>query len=296
MKDSDRSLGTIYGLLGFMIVLWSANFLFVKIMVVRMPVLMVSCMRTSLAGLVMLPVFIWDRKRGAKPVTLDELPRLITLGIAGMGMNQLLFTLGVSRTSVAHASVLMGLTPLLVLLFVAFKGHEKFSVIRVAGVLLALGGVCVLQLSSSRSVGASYLGDLLVFGAGIAWALYTVMSKQLTKTRDAISVTALAYMIAAVGMLPVTLWQSYVHGLGLITPSLWAVLLYMAILPSVVGALIYYYALIYLPASRVTAFLYLQPLLATLMAIPVLGEHITLALVGGGAMVVTGVSITERGA
>jgi drug/metabolite transporter (DMT)-like permease len=69
----------------------------------------------------------------------------------------------------------------------------------------------------------------------------------------------------------------------------------MAVLPSVVGSLIYYYALVYMPASRVTAFLYLQPVLATLLAIPVLGEHLTGALIGGGVMVLAGVSLTERG-
>ena len=120
------------------------------------------------------------------------------------------------------------------------------------------------------------------------------MSKQLTRTRDAVSVTALSYMIAAVGLAPVSIWQVSQNGFGAVSPTLWAVLIYMAVLPSVVGSLIYYYALTHMPASRVTAFLYLQPLLATLLAIPVLGEHVTGALVGGGAMVIAGVSLTER--
>ena len=100
--------------------------------------------------------------------------------------------------------------------------------------------------------------------------------------------------LAAIGMIPITIWQISQNGIGVITPQLWFVLLYMAVLPSVIGSLIYYYALIYMPASRVTAFLYLQPLLATLLAIPILGEHITIALVGGGIMVLAGVSLTER--
>ena len=279
-----------------MILLWSANFIFVKMVVMRMPVVLVACIRTTFAGILMTPVFLWDLRRGAKPVTWDEVPKLVTMGIIGMCFNQLLFTLGVARTSVAHAAVLMALTPLMVLLFVSFRGHEKFSIVRLAGVVVALGGVCVLQMTSSKSAGASYLGDMLVFGAGIAWAIYTVMSKQLTKTRDAVSVTALSYMIAAVGLAPVTIWQASEHGFGAVTPTLWAVLLYMAVLPSMIGALIYYYALIYMPASRVTAFLYLQPVLATLLAIPVLGEHVSGALIGGGAMVIAGVSLTERGA
>jgi drug/metabolite transporter (DMT)-like permease len=296
LKEGESRHTTIYVLLGFMILLWSANFIFVKMVVMRMPVVLAACIRTSFAGLLMTPVFLWDLRRGAKPVTWDEVPNLVTMGIVGMGLNQLLFTLGVSRTSVAHAAVLMALTPLVVLLIVSVRGHEKFSIVRLAGVLIALVGVFVLQVSSARDAGASYTGDLLVFGAGLAWAIYTVMGKQLTKTRDAISVTALSYMIAAIGLAPLTIWQVSGQGFGAVTPTLWTVLLYMAVLPSVVGSLIYYYALIYMPASRVTAFLYLQPVLATLLAIPVLGEHVTGALIGGGAMVLAGVSLTERSA
>ncbi len=279
-----------------MIVLWSANFLFVKMTVARMPVLMVACFRTSIAGLLMIPVYHWDRSRGSRALEWSELPKLLITGVCGIAFNQIFFTLGVSRTSVSHAAVLMGLTPLVVLMMVAIAGHEKLSPIRLAGVLIALGGVAVLQLSTSRTTGATYLGDLLVFISGLSWALYTYVSKQLTKSRDAIAVTALSYMIAALGMIPITLWQMSSNGVGAMTPSLWGVLFYMAVFPSVIGSLIYYYALIYMPASRVTAFLYLQPLLATLLAIPILGEHITTALVGGGAMVLAGVSLTERNA
>ena len=295
MKDGESRHALIYALLGFMILLWSANFIFVKIVVQRMPVLMVACIRTTFAGLLMAPVFLWDLRRGAKPVSWDEVPRLLAMGVVGLALNQIFFTLGVSRTSIAHAAVLMALTPLVVLLFVSLRGHEKLSIVRLAGVFIALGGVCLLQVTSSRSAGASIIGDLFVFAAGLSWAFYTVMSKQLTRTRDAVSVTALSYMIAAVGLAPVSIWQISQNGFGAVSPTLWAVLIYMAVLPSVVGSLIYYYALTHMPASRVTAFLYLQPLLATLLAIPVLGEHVTAALVGGGAMVLAGVSLTKRG-
>jgi drug/metabolite transporter (DMT)-like permease len=69
----------------------------------------------------------------------------------------------------------------------------------------------------------------------------------------------------------------------------------MAVFPSVVCYSIYYYALTYVPASRVSAFSYLQPLLAILMAIPLLGEQPTRSLMAGGALVLTGVFLAERG-
>jgi drug/metabolite transporter (DMT)-like permease len=69
----------------------------------------------------------------------------------------------------------------------------------------------------------------------------------------------------------------------------------MAVFPSVVWYLIYYYALTRVPASRVSAFSYLQPPLAAAMGVLFLGEHITTPLVAGGTVIFTGVVLTERG-
>jgi drug/metabolite transporter (DMT)-like permease len=74
----------------------------------------------------------------------------------------------------------------------------------------------------------------------------------------------------------------------------WVSLAYMAFIPSVLCYLIYYYALARIPASKLAAFTYLQPLLAMLMAIPALGEHPTQALMAGAALVLTGVFVAER--
>jgi drug/metabolite transporter (DMT)-like permease len=74
----------------------------------------------------------------------------------------------------------------------------------------------------------------------------------------------------------------------------WLSLIYMAVFAAVLAYLIYYYALTYLPASRVSAVSYLQPVVATLFAVGFLGERISAVLIIGGILVLTGVVITER--
>ncbi len=69
----------------------------------------------------------------------------------------------------------------------------------------------------------------------------------------------------------------------------------MALFSSVISYLIYYYALSKISASRVSAFNYLQPVVATLLAAVMLGERVTLPVVAGGAVVFSGVYLTERG-
>jgi drug/metabolite transporter (DMT)-like permease len=68
----------------------------------------------------------------------------------------------------------------------------------------------------------------------------------------------------------------------------------MAAFPAVLCYLIYYWALNHIAASRISVLSYLQPPIATLMAVPLLGEVVTLPLIAGGALVFAGVYITER--
>jgi drug/metabolite transporter (DMT)-like permease len=108
-------------------------------------------------------------------------------------------------------------------------------------------------------------------------------------------VNTVAYLGGAAAMAPLTLSLAAGFPFGTVTARGWASLLYMALFPSMVCYLIYYYALTHIPASRLSAFSYLQPLLATLLALALLGERISGGLAAGGALVLAGVYLTERG-
>jgi len=96
-------------------------------------------------------------------------------------------------------------------------------------------------------------------------------------------------------LLPLTIWSGSQTAWQDISVLAWLSVIYMAGFASVLAYLIYYYALTYAPASRVSGLSYLQPLLATLMAIPILHEPLTISLVTGGALILAGVFVTERG-
>ena len=69
----------------------------------------------------------------------------------------------------------------------------------------------------------------------------------------------------------------------------------MAAVASVLAYMIFYYALTKIAATRVIVFTYMQPVLATTLGILLLGERVTPYLLGGGALVLTGVYLAERG-
>ena len=286
----------IYILILIMTTLWSANYVVAKFALREFPALLASGIRMIIAGAIMAAVYRW--KRGQGTVTAwkaGDVWVLLFLGMIGVGVNQFFFVLGLSMTTVSHAAIMIGLTPITVLFLACLMGLERLSGSRLLGMITALAGVALLQLTSAKTGNASLLGDLLVYLGGFMFALFTVRGKQETSRLDGVVVNTFAYVGTAIAMLPITIGYSLRFTYADVTWVAWASLVYMAVFPSVVCYSIYYYALTHVPASRVSAFSYLQPLLAMLMAVPLLGEQPTKSLLMGGALVLFGVFLAERG-
>lgn len=286
----------IYSLVSLMTTMWSLNYIVVKYALREFPPLFATAIRMTLAGFIMLGVYAWHSSKGKIPAwTRRDIWLLGFLGILGVGLNQFFFVLGISMTTVSHAAIVIGLTPVTVLLLAAAMGVEKLNWVRLLGMFIALAGVGLLQSASNGTHESNRWGDLFIYLASFTFALYTVRGKQETTRLGGVVVNTFAYAGSAIAMLPITLGYSANFSFQRVTWMGWTSLLYMAIFPSVVCYSIYYYALTHAPASRISAFSYLQPLLAMLMAIVLLGERPTPAFVTGGALVLVGVFLAERG-
>lgn len=297
-RSSSHAL--LYSMIAAMVLFWSANFIVGKIALRQFPPLLLSGLRIGLATVFILPVYAWQSmSRSGDKWDGQDLPMLMCLGIFGVTLNQLFFVLGLSRTSVAHSAILIATTPLCVLAIAAGIGQERITTLKAAGMALAMFGVAALNVIPSSGCGSStgptLLGDFFVFLAGLTFALFTVFGKSLSVRHSTVTVNTFGYLSGALGLAPMTIWQARSFEFSKVDATGWASLAYMALFPSVVCYLIYYHALKFIPASRVSALSYLQPAIATLMAAVTLGERITMPLVAGGAVIFAGVYLTERG-
>jgi drug/metabolite transporter (DMT)-like permease len=141
---------------------------------------------------------------------------------------------------------------------------------------------------------ATLHGDLLIFLGALSFSIFTVMGKRVSGSFSSITLNTFAYVGGGLTLLPLVLWQGGSIPFAGVSAGAWASVVYMALFPSVLCYLIYYYALTHIPASRVSAFSYAQPLIATALAVPLLGERPGAGLVAGGALVLTGVIMAER--
>ncbi len=288
----------LYGLISLMTLIWSINYVVAKVALRAFPALLIGPLRAAVAAVLLAPLYLWTRWRrnGGDPWQRRELLTLAVLGVFGITLNQVFFVLGMNRTSVAHAALLIATTPLQVMLLAALRGQESITPRKACGMLTAVGGIAVLNLGPGRGPqGASFAGDLFVFLAAFSFSVYTVFSKEVTRRHDSVTVNSLGYFAGALAGAPLLLHQSAGFPYSRVPASGWWALAYMALLSSVLCYLIFYYALNHMAATRLAAFSYMQPVIAALAGLVLLGEPITAAVGLGGLLVLSGVWVTGRG-
>jgi drug/metabolite transporter (DMT)-like permease len=281
-----------------MILIWAFNYIFGKVALRNMDGLTLASFRLVLAGMLILPVyFVRVRITGLQA----NFPRrdwaaLLGLSIFGVVVNQGGFTMGLSFTSVGHSSIVVGTVPVVVLLLAWGVGLETLNAVRLLGLGISFTGIVVLTSErAAHPTGRPLAGDLCTLVGVIGFAVYTVWGKKIAAQYDAIAMNTFNQCAAGVIMLPVAIRQATRLDWARVTWQGWFGVFYMAVMSSIVGYVIFYWALRHMPASRLAAFSYLQPVMAIALAALLVGERITPHVVAGGALVLLGVYLTERG-
>jgi drug/metabolite transporter (DMT)-like permease len=248
------------------------------------------------AVLVILPFYFAQRERSPLfPRTRSGLVYVFLLGVA-MAINQSLFTVGLAYTSSGHSSVILACGPVIVLLLARAMKQEALTTGKILGTALAFAGVMILETEQGLFTRSPFLtGDLITLGGTTSFALYVVFGKKIVREYDSITMNTVNLAVAAGVMLPIAVWKGIRLDWQGVGWAGWTGMFYMAAFSSVAAYVLFYWALRYMTASRVTAVNYFQPVGAIVLAALFLGERPTGHLLVGAALVVLGVYLAERG-
>jgi drug/metabolite transporter (DMT)-like permease len=274
---------------------WAANIVAGKMALLGFGPLALAQLRALGAALVFLLVFLAWPQRPRLRLAGRQWLLMAALGLSGVTLNQLFFIGGLERTSVAHTGLIVSLGPVMVLFLSCVLRLEALTALKLAGMLVSFGGVAVLTVGPSvpRS-GANWQGDLIVLASSAVFACYTILVKGVSDRYDALTLNTLVFGLGALLLAPVGAAATLGVHWSALTAQVWWSLAYMIMFGSVVPYLIYAFALTELAASRVAAFSYLQPVIATALGIWLLRERLTPKAVVGGSLILLGVYLTER--
>ncbi|MGD1073493.1 MAG: DMT family transporter [Bryobacteraceae bacterium] len=286
----------LYGLITVMLLCWSGNYVAAKIAFREVPPLLTMCLRTTISALLMIPIYWVESRKTRTQWTWREVRIVFAMGVLGMTLNQFFWTIGVARTTVVHSSMIMGTTPLWVLLMARAMGIESITWPKVGGMAIAMAGLAMLQVFRPQvsSSGPTLEGDFLVLLCALALGGMTAFGKRWKPKSGGVRIVGMGYGVGTLLLAPAWWISSRGFDYRAVSRGAWAGVVYMAVFSSITGYLIYYYALARIPASRMAAFQYLQPVFATVMAMVILGEELTAPLVAAGGIIFAGVYVTER--
>jgi len=223
----------------------------------------------------------------------------VYLGFFGVTVNQMCFTIGLHFTSVSHSAVIVGLSPIYILVLAVLFGLERATGHKAVGMLSALAGVAVLASENGISThSASIEGDAITMAGSLGFAMYGVLGKRVAGKYDTLTMTAFTHFAGALIVLPLAFHEGlalYAAGNWQQSWRVWGALLYMAVFSSALAYVFYFWLLRYLEASQLSAFTYLLPVLATILGIVWLGEKGSWSQVLGAVMSLGGVYWIESG-
>lgn len=220
--------------------------------------------------------------------------RLISLGILAIPLNQLLFLYGLNFTTPARSALYFAATPIFVFILAVPFLKEKATVPKLLGIAASFIGVAIVIGGGDLDKGVLY-GDILVLLAVMAWAAYTIVGKSLSKKYGALLITAYALSLGTLIYLPFGIYSALRFDYSHVNLDGWLSLLYLAIGTSVVFYTIWYWALARMEASKLAIFENIQLVIAALFSVWLVGETFGLDFYIGGAMVIAGVFLTQRG-
>ncbi|MEZ5124896.1 MAG: DMT family transporter [Thermoleophilia bacterium] len=296
----ERASLRLYLALAGATLVFGLSFVAIKFALRGFEPLLGAFLRFSLAGGVLFLIgrFTRERDGGAPPLTRAELGRLALLGFVSLTLYLGLENTGLAHTSAGEAAVLAGAIPIFVIVLNTFTLREPNGPRQWAGVFISFAGIIGLVwfgAESEDSAGGTLLGNLLVLGASLAVAIYTLMARHLLVQRSALHVTTYQHLFGALFIVPAVVAEAALVGVH--TPTWDAVggIAFLALAASALGYLLFNYALRHADASRVSVFTNLTPVVGVAGAYLVLGERFTLGQALAAAVVVLGVWLANTG-
>ena len=231
-----------------------------------------------------------------QPVARKDLRRMFLAAIFGVAINQILFFEGLNLTTPINASIIMVGTPILVLVMAHFMIKERISGRKLTGVILGFGGAAFLILRNGHFSLSSdtTLGNLLVLINASSYGLFLVMVKPLMSKYHPLTVMKWVFGFGLVIVIPVTIGPFSRTNFSEIPFNIWLSIAYVVIFTTIFAYLLNNYSLKKISPSANTSYMYLQPVLASLVAIFAGKDILTTNEIIASIMIFTGVYFVNK--
>ena len=271
--------------------IWGGMYVVSKVVLEIIPPFSLVTLRLVL-GTITLAIFLFIR--GFPNISPRQILKVLGVGFVGYGISLSLQFLGTKLSTAANGSLVTSATPAFVLLFAWMLLKEQITVRRLLALFLAtLGVIAVIDPRSAQLNPDLFLGNLLLIGAAVTWALYSVLVRKTTQNTDVL----LFSLIAFIGGLPISVpagaWELSTVGVGEINLGAVGGVLFLGIIATALAMVLWNTAFAYVDASLASLTFFAQPIVGTILGWLLLKETITPLFLFGGLLIGIGLVISS---
>lgn len=203
---------------------------------------------------------------------------------------------GLRFTSATNTGWIIAVTPLVLAVLSVVFLKEKLGVKELTGVLVATVGILLLV---SRGAITSFawlksVGDWLILASAHTWAIYTILTRDISRSRDPMAVTFIMLIAPGVVLLSYMLFTSDWVAFARMPAQALTALLFLGVCGTALGHWFWQEGVAGIGAARAGVFLFLEPIATTTLAVPYLHEPFGWATAVGGLLVMAGVYTAQR--
>lgn len=224
-----------------------------------------------------------------------DIGKLAVLSLFGVTINQSLFIKGMSLTSPISGAIIMITSPLLVLIIGSIVLKERITALRLTGIIVGLGGAIMLVVTNGLAAAKADnpFGDLLIFVNALSWGTFLVLVKPLMQKYHTVNVLKWIFLFGMIILVPLGYHDVSKIDWSTITPELWFDILFVVIGVTFIAYLLNVYGLKALSPAVVSAYIYLQPVMAAAIAIYVGADELSWFKVLSALLIFSGVMLAS---
>jgi drug/metabolite transporter (DMT)-like permease len=220
------------------------------------------------------------------------------LALTGVFLYHFLFLTGLQKVEPSRASIIIATSPVFITLFSAFLFREKLTILKFAGIILSvLGAIFVItegKLSAIFKKGFG-TGELCILGCLICWVIYSLLGKASIEKLSGLVMVCYSVVLGAIMLFVPAVFDGLFSEIPTYTITRdWTSIVYLAVFGTVVGYVWYYDGLKQIGPVRASQFINFIPVFTIFLSCLILKERITMTLLTGTVLVLSGVYLTNK--
>lgn len=279
-------------------IIWGAAAPIFKLALTNIPPFTLAFIRFFFAGILFLPFVLFQHFT----LTKKQLFEICLGAFFSITINISFFFLALPKTDSINAPIIASSQPIFLFILSVFFLHEKFQRRVFQGILISFIGVLIIIFSPLLlNHGTTLLqketameGNIFLVIATVGAVIQTIINKKVLKEVNHFIVTCIAFLFGSLTFIPFMIPELYTWSFSQLNGNGWMGIIFGVLLSSALAYGLYMYGMSKIAAQEVGIFTYIDPVIAVILAIPLLGEYPTPLFFVGSLLVFIGILIAER--